>query len=84
MGQKRTREYVREVLTRHREALMASPGAVGVGVGKQSPDDEEYIIVVYVATEPPEDPEPVAVEDVPLVYRVTGPIDLQPGKGGPP
>lgn len=84
MGKTRTREYVREVLTRHREALMASPGTVGVGVGKRSLDDEQYVIVVYLETEPSEDPEPAAVEDVPVVYRVTGRIDLQPGEGGPP
>lgn len=78
MGETRTREHVREVLAKHREELLASPGAVGVGVGKQSLDDEDYVIVVYLESEPSEDSEPVLVEDVPVVFRVTGQIKLQP------
>lgn len=77
MGEARTRERVREVLARHREELLAAPGAVGVGIGKKSPDDEEHVIVVFLESEPVEDPAPAAIEDVPVIYRVTGHINLQ-------
>lgn len=81
MGETRTRERVREVLARGRDKLLASPGAVGVGVGKKSLDDEEYVIVVYLESEPGEDSETVVVEDVPVVFRVIGKIGLQPKEG---
>jgi len=81
MGETRTREHVREVLARCRNKLLASPGAVGAGVGKNSLDDEEYVIVVYLESEPGEDSETVVVEGVPVVFRTIGKINLQPNEG---
>ncbi|MEO1084841.1 MAG: hypothetical protein AAFY88_11420 [Acidobacteriota bacterium] len=72
-----SKERAQEVLTRHRDALMARPGAVGVGVGKRELHDEDYVIVVYLASPESDAGAEVSVDGVPVVFRVTGRIHPQ-------
>ncbi|MEM8998006.1 MAG: hypothetical protein AAGF23_24710 [Acidobacteriota bacterium] len=72
-----SKERAQEALARHRDALMARPGAVGVGVGKQELHDEGYAIVVYLASPQGDAEGEVSVDGVPVVFRVTGRIHPQ-------
>ncbi|MEM1177716.1 MAG: hypothetical protein AAGM22_05195 [Acidobacteriota bacterium] len=85
MGEEKpaTRERVRAVLLRQREVLMALDGALGVGLGKKDFRDKDYVIVVYLASDVDEPQDPVTVEGVPVVFRVTGRIEPQQ-RGVPP
>ena len=67
--------YVQHIRDRHRIALLDRFQAVGLGIGKQdATEGGGYVIVVYLDSERDRPVGPVAVEDVPLRFEVTGEI----------
>ena len=69
-------EHVREVLARHRETLMALPGATGTGIGA-SASGSGYVIVVYLVGPANGLPGPEELEGVAVQYTVTGAFSQQ-------
>ena len=69
-------EHVRDVLSRHRDTLMALPGVTGTGIGA-SVDGQGYAIVVYMEAPTIELPGPEDIEGVTVQYKVTGAIRPQ-------
>lgn len=63
----------REVLERHREKLLAIPGVVGVGIGR----DDGEVIELLVAEE---GAYPQELEGVPLRIRVVGRLKADHGE----
>jgi hypothetical protein len=77
MADKKNLEDVRELLGRTKQELMQRYRAQGVGIGKQSPSDDHYVIVLYMESKRNIPAEPVEIEGIPLKFEVTGPIRLQ-------
>jgi hypothetical protein len=77
MADRKNLEDVRELLGRSKRELMQRYQAQGVGIGKQSPDDDGYVIVLYMESQRNVPAEPAEVEGIPLKFEVTGPIRLQ-------
>lgn len=77
MADRKNLEDVREMLGRNKRELMQRYQAQGVGIGKQSPGDDSYVIVLYMESKRSIPAEPVEVEGIPLKFEVTGPIRLQ-------
>jgi hypothetical protein len=67
-------ESAREVLARHKDEIMRTYQAVGVGLGKQSPTDQSYAIVVYLESARHRPQGPVSYEGIPVKFEVTGRI----------
>jgi len=67
-------EEVRQVMDRNKSWIIEQYGAVGAGIGKADPQSTEYVIVVYLETNK-KFPE-VTVEDIRLVFKVTGKFEL--------
>lgn len=65
-------ESVRAILNRHKTAIMETYRASGVGIGKDDPKAKEYVLVVYLESKRDEPREAVAIEGVPLRFKVTG------------
>ena len=76
MTEIRTLSQVREVLSRHRQQLLTTYSAAGVGIGKRRPEDRTYIIVVYLKSGNLLPKEKVSIEGVQLKFQVTGPLKL--------
>ena len=68
-------EEVRQVMDRHKHAIIEQYGAEGAGIGKANPQSAEYVIVVYLRS-PKNFPE-ATVEGVRLVFEVTGKFEKQ-------
>jgi len=64
-------DHVRDVLSRHRETLMALPGVTGTGIGA-SADGVGYVIVVYQQERSDALPGPEEFEGVAVQYTLTG------------
>lgn len=73
---RRDLESVRTLLARHRDELTARYGAVGLGVGRESLDDDEYFLVVYLPPSAEKPPGEVSIESVPVIFEITGRIEI--------
>lgn len=75
---------VRAVLERHKQEILRSYNAVGVGVGKDEEVPESYVIVVYLESADARPNLPVVVDGVPLRFKITGqfkPYNSVPERG---
>lgn len=70
-------QSVSDYLQAHKDKIISAYNANGVGVGKMKPDDEEYVIVVYINSEQQIPKAPVILDKVPLKFEVTGSFKLQ-------
>ncbi len=67
-------ESVRQVLAQHKDEILKTYQAVGVGIGKQNLSDKSYVISVYLRSLNDLPAGPVSVDGVPLKFEVTGQI----------
>ena len=74
-------ETVREVKKRHGDEILRRYNAVGHGIttarkmdSPPAPEDEVYVIVVYLKSANDEPNTPQQIGGVPLRFRVTGPF----------
>lgn len=68
-------EGILQVKDAHEQRLLALPGVVGVGIGQT--DIGGDAVMVYLEYEGTAAGLPKTLESVPVVWEVTGPIDLQ-------
>ena len=68
---------VESVLMQHRHALLGQPSVTGVAVGKKSPTGDDAI-VIYLLDNSYRAGLPKALDGIPVVMQVTGPIEAQP------
>lgn len=76
-------QSVRTLLARHRDELTARYGAVGLGVGRESLDDDEYFLVVYLPPSAEKPPGDVSIETVPVLFEITGRIEISTERVSP-
>jgi hypothetical protein len=69
-------ERVREVLARHRAELVSRYHAAGAGIGRDTPESPQYVIVVYLESHRDLPAGDVAVEGVRVKFVVTGQFKL--------
>jgi hypothetical protein len=69
-------EFVREILDRRKKEILDLYGATGTGIGKDSEDNQSYVIVVYLPQKENKPQAPVTLEGIPLRFEVTGPFKL--------
>ena len=63
-----------EVKAKHEKRLLAQPGVVSVGVGRDSQGDPAIIVGLDARREHAAEALPVNLEGYPVVTRVTGPL----------
>lgn len=68
----RNLQEVREFFQAHKHEIILRYGAEGAGIGKQSPKDDSYVIVVYLGSRNAIPKETVILEGIPLKFEVTG------------
>jgi len=68
---------VRQFKREHKEKIMQQYQAEGVAIGKRHPNDDSYVIVVYLATPRNLPKKPVAVDGIPFQFEVTGQFKAQ-------
>ena len=69
---KHSLEFVRSVLRKRRQEIMDRYRAAGLGIGARPDDPKSHIIVVFLQSEKERPVAPVDVDEVPLVFEVTG------------
>jgi len=70
-------DAVKEVLQQHKRELMERYQAEGVAIGKASPADDRYVIVVFLAKKQDGLTESAEVDGIPVSFRVTGRFEAQ-------
>jgi len=65
-------DFVRKVLGRHREEILKSYDAAGVGIGAAEGREGQYAIVVYLKSADKRPNTPVLIEGISLRFVVTG------------
>lgn len=70
-------ESVREYFNQHKSEIIERFNAAGAGIGKKDASDEDYIIVVYLDTKDKLPTKSVVLDEIPVVFEVTGRFELQ-------
>ena len=65
-------ETVRAFLKNHKEEIIKRYQAEGVAIGKEHPDDKDYVIVVYLHDAKQKPNDPVILDNIKLKFEVTG------------
>ncbi len=60
----------------HKDEIIQTYHAVGAGVGKAPFGDENYVIVVYLKDKQEAPKERVVLDNIPLIFEVTGVFNL--------
>jgi hypothetical protein len=69
-------EHVCDYLQIHKDKIINTYNANGVGVGKINPNDEEHVIVVYLNSKQQVPTTPVILDSIRLKFEVTGDFTL--------
>lgn len=70
-------ESIRTYLNKNKNEIMQTYKAHGVAIGKEDPNDMNYIIVVYLDSKSQIPTEPVMRDGIPLKFIATGPFNIQ-------
>lgn len=69
-------QSVSDYLQKHKEEIIKTYKAQGVGVGKMAPGDEDFVLVVYLQAPQQVPTNPVMLDNVRLKFEVTGKFTL--------
>lgn len=69
-------QSVSDYLQQHKDKIITTYHAQGVGIGKEKLSDEDYVIVVYLSSEKQVPKDPVILDNVRLKFEVTGEFTL--------
>jgi len=70
-------ESVRALVRERGQEIIEKYSAEGIGIGRATPGDPSYVIVVYLISERREIHEPIDFEGIPLKFEVTGKFRTQ-------
>lgn len=70
-------DEVRTFFHKNKDDIIEKYHAIGAGIGKKNPQDEGYVIVVYLQDKQFLPENPVILSGVPLKFEITGKLNLQ-------